>query len=61
LIPSVTEDEADIVSFIISRASRKSPRQVKVLINSFIGYWCGIGMIGTAGADKYITPQGAAI
>lgn len=61
LFPSLTENDASIVSFVISRAARRSPRQVKVLINSFIGYWQGAGLVGTAGRDRGISALGAVV
>lgn len=61
LYPSISDEDVSIVSFIISRASRRSPRQVKILINSFIGFWQGAGLANTAGQNRGISPLGAAI
>jgi hypothetical protein len=61
LSPVLSDEEANLVSFIISRAARKNPRQVKVLINSFVSYWQSAGLAGTAGLDRGISPLGAAV
>ena len=61
LYPALNDEDAKLVSFIFSRAARKSPRQVKILINSFVGYWQSAGLVGTAGEGQGITPLGGAI
>ena len=61
LYPAIDDENTELVSFIVSRAARRSPRQVKVLINSFVAFWQSAGLVGTAGAEQGITPLGAVI
>jgi hypothetical protein len=61
LHPSLTENDASLVSFVISRAARRNPRQIKALINSFASYWQSAGLVGTAGLDRGISPLGSVI
>jgi hypothetical protein len=61
LTPSLSDVDTSLVSFIISRAARRNPRQIKVLINSFVGYWQSAGLAGTAGIDRGISPLGAVV
>ena len=61
LSPKLNDEDTNLVCFVISRATRRSPRQVKVLINSFVAYWQSAGLVGTAGKKDGISPLGAAV
>lgn len=61
LTPALSEEDINLVAFVISRAARKNPRQVKVLINSFVGYWQSAGLVGTAGIPRGISALGAVV
>jgi hypothetical protein len=54
----LSEGQIDVVSFIISRGARNSPREVKNLINSFVSFWECASIVGTA--NKNISPEEAA-
>lgn len=61
LEPRLSDEDANLAMFILSRSARRNPREVKTLINSFIALWDTAGMSGLAGKDNGISPLGAAI